>query len=219
MNKKIIGAIIIGIVLAGIVITCIFGLNIGLKYREHKEIDIYIKQEFEDKDIKDIAKEVLGNREVIISKVEVYKDMVSIAVDNISDEELNNLNNKINEKYSLDNKIDDIVVSDVPREKLFDLTKPYIVPTIISFVIIELYLVIYVFVYKKYGKEVKDINTIKCVLELLAATIIIGLLYVSVLAITRLPVNRLTIPTGILILFVPSILKFVCPSKNELEKE
>ena len=214
MNKKIIGIIILAIILIGIIITAIFGLNFDLKYREHKEIEIYIKQEFNNNDIKEICKEVLDNKQVYVSKIELYEDMACVIVEDISDEELEKINTRINEKYGCDNKVEDLVVTQIPREKGRDIIKPYIKPIIISFVIIELYVLVYLFIYKNYGKEVKEINITKCMLELLAATLIVGLLYSSILAITRLPVNRLTLPIGVLILFIPSVLKFINNEKQ-----
>ena len=75
-NKKIVGAILTLIILAGIIITSIWGLNFSLNYSNHKVIDIYIGQEFENKDIYQIAKEVLGDVKIEIQKVELYEDIV-----------------------------------------------------------------------------------------------------------------------------------------------
>lgn len=205
MNKKIVGAIIAVIILVGLILTFTMGLNFDLIYRQHKEIDINLKQEFENKDIKEIAKEVLDGKEVVVRKVELYKDMVSIAVEDISDEQLQNLNTKLNEKYGLNNEVEDLIIIDIPNEKGMDIIKPYIGPTILSFVLIEVYLLIYLVIYKRKENEV---NIIKAMFEYLCGSAIIELLYLSVLAITRLPINRLTIPIAMILFIGTAILKF-----------
>lgn len=210
-NKKIIGIILALIVLAGIIVTCIYGLNFGLNYTNHKEVDIYIGKEFENQDIYAIAKEVLENKKISVQKVELYEDMVSIKVKDITDEQLESLNTKINEKYGIENTIENIVVTNVSNVKLRDLVKPYILPVAISFVIIIIYLVIYNAVYSHMGREV---NGIKIVLKAIASIILVQLLYLSILAITRLEINGLTIPVAIVLYSITTIVIFV-----KLEKE
>ena len=205
-NKTIIRILFALIIIVGIVITCIKGLNVGLNYSNHKILDIYIGQEFENKDIYQIAKEVLGNKEVIVQKVELYEDMVSIRVQDITDEEISNLNTKINEKYSLENTVESIQVTDVANVRLRDLVKPYILPISISFVVIIIYIAIYNAVYKRKGREV---NNTKTLLETVVSIIGVQLLYLSLLAITRLPVNTLTIPVGIALYIITTIVILV----------
>jgi len=209
MNKKVVGGILAGIILIGIIVTFVFGLNFDMLYRNHKQVEIYIGQEFNDDDVNQIVKEVVGNKKVVIKKVELFKDMASIEIEDISDEEINNLNTKINEKYSLDNKVEDIIVTNIPKESAKDIIKPYILPVIISFVILEVYLAIYVLVYNKTNKEGKNVNIIIAMLEFACGTILVQLLYFSALAIFRLPVNRLTIPFAIVLFITTSILKFI----------
>lgn len=201
-NKKIIGIIFSIIILAGIIITCIWGLNFDLNYSNHKSIDIYIGQEFENQDIYQIAKEVLQNEKITVQKVELYEDMVSINTKNITDDQLATLNTKINEKYGIDNTVEEIVVTDVPNVRGRDLVKPYIVPVAISFVIIVIYFVIYNLIYSHKGREV---NLLKTVLKSILAIILVQLTYLSIIAITRLEINSLTIPVGIILYAITTI--------------
>ena len=209
MNKKVVGGILAGIILIGIIVTFVFGLNFDMLYRNHKQVEIYIGQEFNDDDVNQIVKEVVGNKKVVIKKVELFKDMASIEIEDVSDEEINSLNTKINEKYSLDNKVEDIIVTNIPKESAKDIIKPYILPVIISFIILEIYLAIYVLVYNKTNKEGKNVNIIIAMLEFACGTILVQLLYFSALAIFRLPVNRLTIPFAMILFITTSILKFI----------
>lgn len=201
-NKTIIEIILTVIIIAGIVMTCVYGLNFNLNYSNHKEIDIYIGQEFENQDIYQIAKEVFGNKEITVKKVELYEDMVSISVKDITDEELTNLNTKINEKYSIENTVESIEVTDVANVRLRDLIKPYILPVAISFTIIIIYIAIYNEVYKRKGREV---NNFKTLIKTIVSIIGVQLVYISLLAITRVEVNRLTIPAGIALYIITTI--------------
>ena len=213
-NKKIVGAILTLIILAGIIITSIWGLNFSLNYSNHKVIDIYIGQEFENKDIYQIAKEVLGDVKIEIQKVELYEDMVSINVKDISTEQLLDLNTKINEKYGIENTIEEIVVTEIPNVRGRDLIKPYIVPVAISFVIIVIYLLIYNTIYSKKGREV---NIVKTVLKFIANIIVVELVYLSIIAITRLEINSLTIPVGIA-LYVLTTIVILIKLENKYSK-
>ena len=78
-NKKILIIALIGIILiAGIAMIIIKGFNFELKYQDTQSIDLYLKREFNESEIKEITDEVLQGQPVIIQKVEVYDDMVEI---------------------------------------------------------------------------------------------------------------------------------------------
>lgn len=104
MKKKIIILSIV-VILIGIVMVAIKGFNVNLKYRAHEVAIISIDQDYSVKDIKNIAKEVLGKKEVQIEKYGTYSESVAIHSDEISDEQLQNIVNKINEKYNVNQKI------------------------------------------------------------------------------------------------------------------
>ena len=160
MNKKSIICIICCIVVVvGIVTACAIKLNFGLEYSEHTEIDIYIGKQFDSNEIKSIAKEELQSKNISINKVEVYEDMVCIKTKGeVNSEQIENLNTKINEKYGTENKTEDIVITKVPKVKFIDLIKNYIWPTIISLVIIIIYIVGSFLILKKNKNSSSDKN-------------------------------------------------------------
>lgn len=214
MKNKIIGTILTLITLAGIIVTCIYGLNFGLNYGKHKEVDIYIGQEFKNIDIYQIASEVLENKNISVQKVELYEDMVSISAREITTEQLTELNVKINEKYGLENTLEEVVVTEVPNVSGRDLIKPYIIPVAISLLVIIIYLVIYSVIYSKKGRE---ITTLKTVVKAMLTIMEVQLLYLSILAITRLEVNRLTIPVSI-VLYIITTLVIILKLENKCNK-
>ncbi len=217
MKKKyLIGLLFCIIIIVGIILTATIGLNLNLMYSNHKSIDIYLEKEFDNNDIYKIAKEVFGNEEVKVQKVELYEDIASIIVKDATDEQLEQLSSKINEKYELEKTTEDMVITEVPEIKTEDLIKPYIAPTIISFVIVVIYLVIYIVIN---SKERKDVNIFKEILKAIITIIGIELLYLSVLAITRIEVGYWTLPIGVIIYVFTTILMLLKLEKRFKKQE
>ena len=204
MKKKNLIGILLGIIIIiGIILTATIGLNLDLMYSSHKCIDINIQKQFENEDVYKIAKEVFENQKVKVQKVELYEDMVSIIVKDATDEQLENLNTKLNEKYELENKKDDMVITNVPSVEISDLVKPYILPVSISFVVIIVYLVIYMAINNRVNRKLSILKeTSKAILAIIG----IELLYLSVFAITRLEINYTTLPIGVIIYAFTTIL-------------
>lgn len=204
MKKKNLIGILLGIIIIiGIILTATIGLNLDLMYSSHKSIDINLQKQFENEDVYKITKEVFENQKVKVQKVELYEDMVSIIVKDATDEQLENLNTKLNEKYELENKKDDMVITNVPSVEISDLVKPYILPVSISFVVIIVYLVIYMAINNRVNRKLSILKeTSKAILTIIG----IELLYLSVFAITRLEVNYTTLPIEIIIYAFTTIL-------------
>ena len=204
MKKKNLIGILLGIIIIiGIILTTTIGLNLDLMYSSHKSIDITLQKQFENEDVYKIAKEVFENQKVKVQKVELYEDMVSIIVKDATDEQLENLNTKLNEKYELENKKDDMVITNVPSVEISDLVKPYILPVSISFVVIIVYLVIYMDINNRVNRKLSILKEIsKAILTIIG----IELLYLSVFAITRLEINYTTLPIGVIIYAFTTIL-------------
>jgi len=202
-NKKILYIILACIIVIGAIITGIKGLNFGLKYEPNKQIEVFIGKEFNNNDIKQMVKEVIGNKQVIVQKVEVYEEMVSITVKEMSDTQIEELNKKINEKYGIDNNVsEDLIITENANLRGRDLVKPFIFPIALSLVIIIVYAAI----------RFRKINIFEILSKIFGMNILAQLLYVSILAITRLPVNILTVPTAIAIYTIITFVIF-----NEFE--
>ncbi|MFR7874705.1 MAG: hypothetical protein ACLU33_05705 [Christensenellales bacterium] len=197
--KKIAQIILICLVLAGIIVIATLGFNVGVRYGENTQININIGKEFDSKDIKNIAKEVFGNQSVIVEYVEIYKDVVQITVKDATDEQIAELNNKINEKYELSNDLsnaDDVLVARNANTRLRDLVMPYILPISISAAIIVIYEVI----------RFRKLGVWKVLYEAILAIIAPQAVLFSIYAIARIPVNRLTAAISIA-LYMLSVFK------------
>ncbi len=195
--KKVIYAILICIIIAGIIVIATIGLNVDIIYSKNVEIDVYIGETIQISDIKNIVNEVFPGERAIIQEIELFQDMVSITLeDNRTDDELNEkieeLNTKINEYYSIENEVDDITVTHNPKIKLSSLITPYMVILGVSLIIIL------VFVCIRY----KGLGIIRTLLTYLLSIGVSELVLLSIIAITRFPINRLVIPIGLLVLII-----------------
>ena len=201
-NKKIIAiAILALIILAGIVVVNILGFNKQLEFKQGQSIDAYVRKEIDEKKIKEIANEVLG-KENMVQLVEIYKDMVTIRAEQITEEQKNNIVNKIKENYEFEQTAEETVINTVPATRILDMYKHYVVPMLISGVIILAYMLI------RYNKK----GVIKVLLRTILIPIIAELVLLSLIAITRIPLGVYT-PILVIIVYLASIV-FVT-KKNE----
>ena len=205
--KKIIYAILVCIIIAGIVVIATIGLNANLIYSKNVEIDVYIGKLIDEKDIQTIVDEVFPGERNIVQEIELFEDMVSITIpDTRTEEELNSkveeLNTKINEKYEIENTTDDIQITHNSKIRLSSVVMPYLVVLGISIVIVLVYVALR---YKKLGVAKTLINY---VLAIVGSELVL----LSIIAITRFPFNRIIVPAGlVLLLAVITVLGF----KNE----
>ena len=184
IKAKILSIILIIIIIAGIIVIGTKGFNFDLKYEKSQKVELYLEQEFEINDIKAITNEVMQGKQVMIQKVEVFEDTVSITAKEITDEEKTNLITKINEKYGTELSADTTETQNIPHTKARDILMPYVVPFAISTVIILIYMAV------RYHK----LGSIKIILKTIGINILTQATLISIIAITRIPFGRLTIP-------------------------
>ena len=200
MKKRIIYGIILGVIIVGAIIIATMGLNADLTYSKNVRVDIYVGKTIENNDIKQIVKEVFGEGRTIVQQVEVYGDMATVLIeeknaDNL-EEKIETLNTKINEKYGVENKKED-AIQVVHQPKI-------IMPLTISTIAVLVYAMI----------RFRKLGALKTLASYLISILLSGALYLSFLAITRIPINRLVIPVGLLIyILVITILTIIKEKK------
>ena len=204
-----ISILLICLLIAGIIVIAVKGFNVGLKYSENTQIAINIGKTFEINDIKQITSEVFKGQRVIIQKVELYEDMVQITVKEASEGQINELNTKINEKYELENSIDDVEVVQNANLRLRILIKPYILPISILSIVTILYAVI---VYRKQGILYVLYTT---AMAIVAPQAILSSLY----AVTRIPINRLTSIIAVVVYIASITITMIYFGKKKSSKE
>lgn len=201
--------LIILVILAGIVMIAVKGFNFDLKYQDTQRVELYLQTEFNIADIKQITNDVFGNQKVMIQKVEVFEDSVSITTTSISDEQKNNLITKINEKYGTELTAEDIQVENIAHTRGRDLIKPYILPFAIAVIATLVYL----------GIRYYKLNTAKVLAKSIGILLLTQILLFSVIAITRIPIGRLTIPMVLLVYLVTLFVMTNRFEKNLKNKE
>lgn len=187
--KKIVYAVLAVIVIIGIIVIATVGFNVDVIYSNHQEIKVYVGKDYNIDEVKQIVNEVIPNERVVINKQEKFNDSFIVKVNKISDEQLENLKQKISEKYEIseENRDNMITNSDVGNLRIRDLIRPYVVPIIISTAVILVYM----------GIRYKKIGIVKVILQEIIVLVMAGALLLSVIAITRCPVNRTFIPAGL----------------------
>lgn len=212
-KKQKIALILLAIVIiVGIAVTLTVGFNFELKMKDAKKVELYLQNNFEISDIKNITNEVMPDQEVMIQKIEVFEDSVSIISKDITEEQKQKLIEKVNEKYQTELSADSIEIVTIPNTRGRDLIKPYIVPFAISSVLILTYMAI------KYRK----LGSLKTVLKATLVMVVSQALLFSVIAITRIPVGRLTMPMVITVYVFTLIaitIKFEKQLENKKEEE
>ena len=200
--KIIISAVIALIILAGIVVVNIWRFNKELQYENGKSIEIYLEQKADIVKIKDIVNNELGTKNKV-QTVEIYEDMVIIRAQSISEEQKNNIVNKIKENYQFEQTAEKTNIKTEPETRIRDMYKKYVIPFIISGGLIVVYMGI------RYYK--KDI--VKVIITTIAIPVVAELVLLSVIAITRIPVGRFT-PVLVILTYIASIMHVI----NEIEK-
>ena len=207
--KKIIYAILICIIIAGIVVIATVGLKADIIYSKNVELDVYVGETFERKDIENIVNEVFPNERVIINEVEMFGDMFSVTLaDTRTEDELNSkveeLVTKVNEKYETELETSDIEIRHNPKAKLSSIILPYAVTIGISMLLILVYV----------GIRYRKLGVVRTILTYIVSILAVEMIYLSILAIVRYPINRIVIPIGLVLLVtVVTILGFVNEKK------
>ena len=208
MNKKIIYGILALIVLVGAVLVVTIGLKLDMKNDANTKIYVYIGKEFDNNDIEQIAKETFETDTAIVQKVEIYNEMALITIKEQNTENINekieSLNSKINEKYGLENTKEDIVINNETKINMYSVIKPYILPMLISLIVILVYSSI---IYRKLG-------ILKNIIIYVLTVIGSQLLYASILVITRLPFNMFIIPIGLIIYAITIVVVTIIKQKQ-----
>lgn len=114
-NKSLYIVMIIAIILGAIIIKA-KDFNYSTLYSEHKRVEIIIGKEYELKDIEKIADESI-KEDHVTRKTTLYGTSVSIDAKDITDDELNTLFAKLNEKYSKSYNIKDVKKEDILQEQ------------------------------------------------------------------------------------------------------
>lgn len=133
--------------------------------------------------------------------------MVQITVKEATEEQITTLNDKINEKYEIENQLTDIKVVHIPNVRLRNIIKPYILPiSIVSIIIIVFAMIVF-----------RKLGALKVAYEVAISIVAPQAILASFYAVTRIPVNRLTTIIAIMIFIISITLPMV--KLNKVKEE
>ena len=206
-NKKVLPIVVILliIIIAGLAVLCIKDMNYGLSYGNNTTIEINFNEKTE---IKDIVKETFG-KQYKIKTLNEQENSILLTVKSASEEQLNTLVKKINEKYNLDKTTSELEISNNPKINTKNLISPYVTPVLITSILIILYFVIK---YKKLG----ILKTLTYTLCILVGT---QLLYLSIYSIARICVNELTMPISMLLFVLTFVILVEIFEKSKIKDQ
>lgn len=171
------------LILAGIVVVLFRGFNVNFLLEQHEVVEFTVGKDFELSDVYDICKEVFGNKKVVLRKIELFNDSVSINVSSITDEEKTNLVNKLNEKFGTNKDVSEVEVKTVAKVRIRDWVKPYIKPIVVSGIIILAYIAI----------RFREENLLKLLAKIVGIMVVTILALLSIFAICRVPMSPIYI--------------------------
>lgn len=204
MNKKqIIFGIALVIIVVGIVMQLTLGFNISFDNGTYTRINVYMSQAVELDEVKGLVGETF-NGKYKVEYTDEFKDTISIKATGMSDEQIQEIQNKLKEKYEFEEGANHIVIMTIPTMRVYDLIRDYIMPIVLSFVIVIVYFAI---AFRKLG-------IYKSLIEPVISVVLIGGVYVSILVICRIPINEYVIPLGIFI-YIVSLLGFAMCLNNK----
>ena len=206
MKKKLLIITII-IAIIGALVVIFKGFNVSSNYRAHKSINIPINADFNIEDVQTIADEIFGKKNAYLERAGVYNDSVVINVKDVSDEQLTNLKNKINEKYQIALAADSQEIQTIPQTRIIDILNHYLLAFGVSSIIILVYMAI------RYRK----LNALKVIFKTVLALVVTEAVLFAIFAITQIPFGKYTVAL-VFIAYVFALAVIVNKFENKLTK-
>lgn len=202
MKKIIFRCIIVVIFIASIITTFKLGMKVSPYYGEGETIIFQCTKDINVKEIEDISKQVFENQVILVQRVEFFNNSIQIKVQKIEDGDIKDLCAKVNEKYGTELEESDFNTRHSSNIQLRSIIRPYIMPVIISAIIILFY---YAIRYK---------GTSEMIRLVINGIIGEGLLY-SLYALGRIPITVITLPIALILYVFIVIITTIYNEKNQ----
>ena len=207
MKNKLLYLVLIIVIIIGAIVYKVKGFNKELNYSNRQEFEISAASTFDEARVEEIVKSVITDKKVKIQKVERFNNALEIISTSISEEEKDNIINKINEEYNESISNEEIDIISITSTRIFDIFKPYILSAIITFTAVLLY---FILSYNKLGIK-------KVLVKGITLPILLEMAYYAIIAITQIQLGRVTncLAVGIYLLTIGTL--SIC-FQNEKEK-
>lgn len=201
MKKNILKiGIILAVIAIGIAIILLTRFQFSLYYKQNVRIEIYLGKEFRTEEVMLQVKEILPEQELMIETAGVFKDTISITTTTITDEQIRQIVDKLNEIYETE------LVAEADTQVIYnsnirgrDIFMPYLViSSIAAGITIAIITIIY-------GKKVGIIRTI---VTSLLVTVMGQFFYFVMLSLMGIEINRMISSTAVAI-FIASMVYLI----------
>ena len=133
MKNKLLYLILILIIIFGAIVYAIKGFNKELNYSNRQEFEISSASTLDEIKIEEIAKSVITDRGVKVQKLERFNNALEIISTSISEEEKENIINKINEECNESISNDDTKIISITSTRIITIRASEIAePTFLS---------------------------------------------------------------------------------------
>ena len=190
MNKKIIYGIIAIILIIGIVRFFTGGFNLGLAYGDIEKVEVNVGQKVSKEEMNEIVNFAFGDSKYRVQTIEIFEDFLSITVKSSSEEQIDRLVQIINERYSQELTKDDVNIIKIPSSSIWQISKAYVVPSIIIIAITAVYM----------GLRFWKLSFFKMFALVIVNSVLSFAVLASMYLITGCAINELTMPLSLMIL-------------------
>ena len=205
MKNKVIIALLILIIIVGIIMATIFGFNKSFEYGYTNKIFIKFTENFEIADVENMVKETFKQAKYKVDYMDEFEDGVVVTINTATDEQISIFEDKLIEKYEkfTDKDSGFMEVVHVAPIKTLDLVKVFVKPVIIVTIITLIFLVI---AFRKLG-------IVKAFAFPTAIILGINALFVSLIAILRIPVSDYIVSLTIFVYTISLIVATIYTKK------
>ena len=203
--KRILAILVVIILISGAFVVANKGFNYGMEYREYTELKFMLGQVLDMNEVQGIVNDVFKDKEVVVEKINYFNDAVNISVVDPSDEEIQTLIDKFNERYEQNQDKESVSIVKTEDISFYEIAKPYIFPSVIALLAVAVFMAIR---YRKNG-------IVKMFLQPVVAVILVEALYFALKAILQFPIVIWTMPFA-LILLVLTLVTLVSRKEKDM---
>ena len=185
------------VIVIGLIIVVTIGLQYSLAYSRNSRLYMHIPTEFNIEDIRPIVNDVFENQATHVQTRSLEPSILIITARRISEEQENEIVRRINEKYEVETTSgEETFITTNGNVRGRNIVRPYIGHVTIAVLAILSYALI----------RYKGIGTLEVTGIVLGMLVFSQALYLSILAITRIPISRLTMPISLTLFVVVSVI-------------
>lgn len=190
--KKVLALFVVIVLILGILIVTKNGFNYGIEYKGVTELKFMLGQVLDMNEVNSIINEAFNGKELRVQKIDYFNDTVNISVVDPTEEEIQSLLDKLNDRYNQNNDMNSITRVNTANISLAEIIKPYVLPSCIALILAIAYM----------GFRYRKQNILKAILLPIFGTLIVEALFFAICGIIRLPITIWTMPIALILMVI-----------------